>query len=161
MRSFYIIIIVFLSSTLSSTGIQKSQYLIPLKTTQSLSDEIDNFNSIQKMKITIGTTTFIANLLDNPTTQAFKKLWPLTLDMSDLNDNEKYFYLSTILPTKSSFGDNIRAGDIMLYGNNCLVLFYKGFHTTYSYTKLGHIEDISGMIEALGTGNVKIKFEIM
>jgi hypothetical protein len=161
MRSFYIIIIVFLSSTLSSTGIQKSQYLIPLKTTQSLSDEIDNFNSIQKMKITIGTTTFIANLLDNPTTQAFKKLLPLTLDMSDLNDNEKYFYLSTILPTKSSFGDNIRAGDIMLYGNNCLVLFYKGFHTTYSYTKLGHIEDISGMIEALGTGNVKIKFEIM
>lgn len=113
------------------------------------------------MKITIGTTTFIANLLDNPTTQAFKKLLPLTLDMSELNDNEKYFYLSTILPTKSSFGGNIRAGDIMLYGNNCLVLFYKGFHTTYSYTKLGHIEDISGMIEALGTGNVKIKFEIM
>jgi hypothetical protein len=165
MRSFYIIIIiiiiVFLSSTLSSTRIQKSLYLIPLKTTQSLSDEIDNFKSIQKMKITIGTTSFIANLLDNPTTQTFKKLLPLTLDMSDLNDNEKYFYLSTILPTKSSVGGNIRAGDIMLYGNNCLVLFYEGLHTIYSYTKLGHIDDISGLIEAIGTGNVIIKFEIM
>lgn len=105
--------------------------------------------------------TFIAHLLDNPTTQAFKKLLPLTIDMSDLNDNEKYFYLLTNLPAKSSVGGNIKAGDIMLYGNNCLVLFYEGFHTSYSYTRMGFIEDISGLKEALGTGNVKVKFEIM
>ena len=113
------------------------------------------------MKITLGSTIFIASLLDNPTTQAFKKLLPLTLDMSDLNDNEKYFYLSTTLPAKSMVGGNIKAGDIMLYGNNCLVLFYKGLQTSYSYTKLGHIEDVSGLIEALGNGNVILKFEIV
>lgn len=113
------------------------------------------------MKITIGSTIFIANLLDNPTTQAFKKLLPLTLDMSDLNDNEKYFYLSTNLPTKSSVGGNIKTGDIMLYGNDCLVLFYEGLNSSYSYTKMGHIENISGLIEALGNGKVIIKFEIV
>lgn len=58
-------------------------------------------------------------------------------------------------------GGNIKAGDIMLYGNNCLVLFYKGLHTSYSYTKMGHIEDVSGLIEALGNGNVILKFEIV
>ena len=43
----------------------------------------------------------------------------------------------------------------MLYGNNCLVVFYKSFNTSYSYTKIGHIENLSD----LGNKNVIIKFE--
>lgn len=43
----------------------------------------------------------------------------------------------------------------MLYGNNCLVVFYKSFDTSYSYTKIGHIDNLSD----LGSRNITIKFE--
>ena len=43
----------------------------------------------------------------------------------------------------------------MLYGNNCLVIFYKSFDTSYSYTKIGHIEDLN----ELENKNISIKFE--
>ena len=47
----------------------------------------------------------------------------------------------------------------MLYGNNCLVIFYESFSTTYSYTKIGHIENIDNLKENLESGNVEIKIK--
>ncbi len=100
MNSFYVAVIILLSINLSCSGSNKKQDPTSKKITDSINIKNENQPSIQKMKISIGSTIFIASLLDNPTTQAFKKLLPLTFDMSDLNDNEKYFYLSTTLPAK-------------------------------------------------------------
>lgn len=113
-----------------------------------------------KMKITVGTKVFTATLNDNATVKAFKAMLPLTINMSELNGNEKYFDLSTkILPVNSSNPGTIQNGDLMLYGSRTLVLFYKSFPTSYSYTKIGSIDNISGLVEALGSGNVMIKYE--
>ncbi|TBO44874.1 cyclophilin-like fold protein [Pedobacter kyonggii] len=112
-----------------------------------------------KMKITIGSAVFTATLYDNPSVTAFKTRLPLTINMEDLNANEKFYYFSSNLPTSAAVGGNIQVGDLMLYGNNCLVLFYKGFNTSYSYTRLGKIDDVAGLVSALGAGNVTIKFE--
>ena len=113
-----------------------------------------------KMKIKIGTSTFTATLLDNATATAFKALLPLTINMRDLNSNEKYFDFSNGLPTNAANPGTIQTGDLMLYGNKTLVLFYKSFSTSYSYTKLGRIDNTSALTTALGSGNVTVTFAL-
>lgn len=115
--------------------------------------------STTKMKITIGTAVFTATLYGNSSATAFKPLLPLTVNMAELNSNEKYFDLPNPLPTNASVGGAIKNGDLMLYGSNTLVLFYKNFNTSYSYSKLGNIDNPTGLAEALGNGNVVVKFE--
>lgn len=118
-------------------------------------------NSTAKMKITIGSAVFTATLYNNPSAAALKAMLPLTIDMNELNGNEKYYDFSGPLPanTSASVGGDIKAGDLMLYGDNVLVLFYKSFNTSYSYTKLGYIENPSGLATALDAGNAIVKFE--
>ncbi len=111
------------------------------------------------INIIVGSKTFTATLADSETGEAFAALLPLTVTMNELNGNEKYHYLSTSLPTAAYQPGTIHAGDLMLYGNNCLVLFYETFNTSYSYTRLGTIDNPSGLAEALGVGNVSVRFE--
>lgn len=108
--------------------------------------------------IRVGQRTFTATLLTNTTATAFKAHLPLTLSMQELNGNEKYGELSPALPTHAANPDTIQAGDLMLYGSTTLVLFYETFRTTYSYTKIGHVDNPSGLAAALGTGNVTVSF---
>jgi hypothetical protein len=122
----------------------------------SLNDKLKS----NKMKIKIGTDTFSATLYDNETTVKLKAMLPLTLNMSELNGNEKYFHLSTDLPTNSTNPKTIQEGDLMLWGSNSLVLFYKTFSTSYNYTKLGRIDNPHGLASAVGSGNVTIIFEL-
>lgn len=113
-----------------------------------------------KIKITVGSKTFTAMLLDNNSAKSFKEMLPLTMNMIELNSNEKYYDLPNSLPTNSSNPQTIKNGDLMLYGSKTLVLFYKTFSTSYSYTKLGSIDDVTGLTTALGSGNVTVTFEV-
>ena len=99
-------------------------------------------------------------LYDNQTAKDFLSLMPLTITMNDLNANEKYHNLSKNLTTQSSRVGSIKTGDFMLYGSNCLVLFYESFSTSYSYTKIGYIENASGLKNTLGRGSVQITFSV-
>jgi hypothetical protein len=112
------------------------------------------------MKIKIGNKIFQAVLYDNATANAFKSMLPMTVNMVELNGNEKYVDLSGNLPTNASKPDTIHAGDLMIYGFNTLVVFYKTFSTTYSYTSIGKINDPSKLAAAMGSGNVTVTFEL-
>lgn len=116
--------------------------------------------SRNRLLIKIGSNTFNATLQDNPTTAAFKSLLPLTVNMKELNGNEKYANLARDLMINASNPGTIQSGDLMLYGSNTLVLFYKSFSTSYSYTRLGRVDDVTGLAAAVGTGNVTVTFEL-
>ena len=112
------------------------------------------------IRIKVGNNRFTASLEDNATAKAFKALLPMTIQMTELNGNEKYFRLSANLPTNASNPRTIQTGDLMIYGQNTLVLFYKSFPTSYSYTRLGRINDTAGLAAALGSGEVTVSYEL-
>lgn len=125
--------------------------------TGSINDTI-NTGSI-KLKISIGSSVFRATVYNNSTVTAFKEKLPLTINMRELNGNEKYFDLPDNLPASASNPGTIQTGDLMLYGSNTLVLFYKSFSTSYSYTTIARVDNPAGLAAVLGSGTVIVKFE--
>jgi hypothetical protein len=122
----------------------------------------DNRDEMKKLKIKItgNTQIFTATLLDNDTANAFKKMLPLTIKMNELNGNEKFGDLPNSLPTNPSVPKTITNGDLMIYGSKTLVVFYRTFTTSYSYTKLGQIDNVTGLASALGAGDIVVTFEL-
>jgi len=109
--------------------------------------------------IQINGKNFSVTLEDNPTARAFVERLPLVVSMTELNGNEKYFYLDEDLPSDSVCVKQIHAGDFMLFGSNCVVLFYKNFSTSYTYTRLGKIKNPADLEKILGAGNVQANFK--
>lgn len=105
----------------------------------------------------IGEIKFSATLENNETTKELLQRLPLEIEMKELNGNEKYYYFDERLPRNASLVNKINVGDIMLFGDNCLVIFYQSFATSYSYTKLGKIDNPDSLAEVLGSGNIKVK----
>lgn len=114
----------------------------------------------KKISLKIHSQIFTATLLDNDSAKAFAEMLPLTINMLELNGNEKYYDLPSSLPVNSSNPGVIENGDLMLYGTNTLVLFYKSFSTSYSYTKLATVDNVTGLASALGSGNVTVTYEL-
>ena len=110
--------------------------------------------------MTVGERRFAISLSDNAAAHAFAAQLPLTLDMSELNGNEKHATLPKALPANASRPGTIRSGDLMLYGSTTLVVFYRTFDSTYSYTRLGRIHDPADLAQALGRGEVRVVFSL-
>jgi len=62
-----------------------------------------------RLRIRIGSDTFAATLFDNPTAAAFVAQLPLTVAMTELNGNEKYYDFATGLPTSAASPGKIQA----------------------------------------------------
>ena len=107
-----------------------------------------------KMNVQIGNQTFTATMEDN---QAVKELadmmkaGPVTLQMDDFSGFEKVGSLGRSL-TASNKQTTTTAGDIVLYNSSNIVMFYGS--NSWSYTRLGRIDDLTGWADALGYGSV-------
>lgn len=97
---------------------------------------------------------------NTPSAEAFLKRLPLTIEMKELNGNEKYYYFEEELPGEATQPGRVETGDLMLYGPNCLVLFYESFVTQYSYTPLGKVRDLATLKEVLGAQSATVTFSL-
>jgi len=153
MKSSFLMILIFTSVLISSaSSCNKEEENIKTENNTPLTNG--------KIKITVNSQTFTATLLDNNSAKAFREMLPMTVEMTELNRNEKYVRLPENLPTNASNPGTIRPGDLMLYGSNTVVLFYEGLNTSYSYTRMGKIDDPTGLRNALGAGDVTVTFEM-
>jgi len=123
-----------------------------------IKDEVNKSNNIEvnsSMKIEINDQEYEIDLEQNKTVAELIKLLPLELTMNELNGNEKYIFMDKSLPTDEFYPKKINKGDFYLYEGNCLVIFYESFDTTFSYTKIGHINNLPD----LGNGSITVKLK--
>ena len=112
------------------------------------------------MWMTVGQQRFGISLEDNPTTRELVARLPLSLDMTELHSNEKYATLDHPLPTQAYRPGTIHNGDLLLYGTDTLVVFYQTFTSSYSYSRLGRIDNPAGLAKALGRDDVRVSFSV-
>ncbi|QVW26846.1 hypothetical protein KJF94_09370 [Pseudomonas hormoni] len=112
------------------------------------------------MWMTVGQQRFGISLEDNPTTRELVTRLPLSLDMTELHSNEKYATLDHPLPTQAYRPGTIHNGDLLLYGTDTLVVFYQTFTSSYSYSRLGRIDNPAGLAKALGRDDVRVTFSV-
>lgn len=120
---------------------------------------INNNSNSKSAKLLIDNKEYSITLEDNETVDSLINNMPLDLSMSNLNGNEFYSYLDFTLPTNSSNPGKINKGDIYLYGNNCLVIFYESFNTSYSYTKIGKLDNIEVLDNIKNKNHIIVNLE--
>lgn len=158
MKELIALILVLLCAFLVGCNNPRDDITITETTLATTENESTTEQGNVTMELKINGKSFTAEFYDNETAKAFQNMLPLTLDMEELNGNEKYCYLDNSLPANAQNVRTINEGDIMLFGNDCLVVFYESFSTSYSYTKIGYITDTTGLKEAVGNDNVTVTF---
>ena len=82
---------------------------------------------------------------------------PVTVQMDDYSGFEKVGPLGKSL-TASNSQTTTAAGDIVLYNGNNIVMFYGS--NSWSYTRIGKIDDLSDWEKALGSGSITAVFTL-
>lgn len=107
-----------------------------------------------KMNVQIGAYTFTAALEKNNAVQELAEMMrqgPVTIAMDDYAGFEKVGPLGRSLTTSNS-QTTTAAGDIVLYNGNNIVMFYGS--NSWSYTRIGKIDDLTNWNKALGSGSI-------
>jgi len=133
---------------------------VTLEEPETGSINISEEENAMSMRVEVGDHTFTATLEDNEAVRTLKEMMaeaPIVIEMSDYSGFEKVGPLGTSLPTSNS-QTTTHAGDIVLYNGNQIVIFYGS--NSWSYTRLGHIDDLTGWEDALGSGDVTVTFSL-
>ena len=110
------------------------------------------------IQMQLGQKTFSVSLAETAAAQAFAKRLPVSLHMQELNGSEKYAYLQKALPADPQPVGQIHAGDILVFGKDCLVLFYESFQTPYRYTRIGRVKEASLLPDLSNNQTVAVTF---
>ena len=114
-----------------------------------------------KMNVQVGDYTFTATLENNAAVEELQDMMkegPVTIQMDDYSGFEKVGPLGRSLTTDNS-QTTTNAGDIVLYNGNNIVMFYGS--NSWSYTRIGKIDDLSDWEKALGNGSITAVFTLV
>lgn len=112
------------------------------------------------IQLQVSGRTFTAALEENDAARALARRLaegPLTIRMNNYGGFEKVGNLGESLPASDS-QTTTQPGDIVLYQGDQIVIFYGS--NSWSYTRLGQVEDLSGWADALGSGDVTVTFSL-
>ena len=114
------------------------------------------------LKMMIGSTAVEVDWEENESVDALKMLvkdGPLTVELSMYGGFEQVGSLGESLP-RADVQTTTRAGDIVLYAGDQIVVFYGS--NSWAYTRLGHIagKTAAEIAELLGNGNVTITLSV-
>ena len=147
----------FIQSSSDGTQIQTES---PDSVDDNLDIEVETEDMSMKMNVQVGDTSFTATLEDNAAVSEFIEMMreaPVTINMSDYSGFEKVGPLGKSLTT-DNHQTTTSAGDIVLYSGNQIVMFYGS--NSWSYTRIGKIEDLTGWEDALGSGSITAVFSL-
>lgn len=132
----------------------------PSSVSKSNDTSITEESKMEKMNLYIGNSSFTATLESNAAVDTLVDMMreaPVVIEMSDYSGFEKVGSLGRSLPT-SNKQTTTQSGDIVLYNGNQIVIFYGS--NSWSYTRLGRVDDLSGWKDALGSGDVTVTFSV-
>lgn len=141
-------VIILLSFGLSGCGPS-----VPIST--EVKQEVEERDT---MNINVNGQVASIQLEDNATTKALVTEAPFTIQMDDLHRNEKYHYFDKSFPTQSQAIKSIEAGDVLLYQNNCLVIFYQAAEPIVPYTRIGKISRFQEIQASFGNQSVSVQW---
>jgi len=128
------------------------------ETVTSSEEEIRDEKMIINIKI--NNSVFTATLEDNEAAKEFYEMvksGSVIIEMSDYSGFEKVGPLGKNL-TSDDKQTKTKKGDIVLYNGNQIVMFYGS--NSWSYTRLGKIDDLNGWETALGSGDITAEFTV-
>lgn len=127
---------------------------------ESENEEETGGRTEMKMNVQIGDYNFTATLESNTAVEELVEMMkegPVTIEMDDYSGFEKVGPLGKSLTTSNS-QTTTHAGDIVLYSGNNIVMFYGS--NSWSYTRIGKIDDLTDWEKALGSGSITAVFTV-
>lgn len=138
----------------SSSAASSPASITPSSST--LSEEAETMT----IQLQVNGRTFTATLEQNDAARALAQRLAegaITLRLQNYGGFEKVGPLGESLPA-SDRQTTTHAGDIVLYQGDQIVLFYGS--NSWSYTRLGRVNDLTGWADALGSGDVTVTFSL-
>ena len=160
-KKVFFLLFLLLSTSVLMDGCGSQESSAPSQEAENKKSEwVEEENGEMKMNVNVNGQDFTATLEQNSAVSALVQMMengPVTLQLSDYAGFEKVGPLGQSLPASNS-QTTTQTGDIVLYQGNQIVMFYGC--NSWSYTRIGRIDDLTGWEEALGSGDVTVTLSV-
>ncbi|MCH5256373.1 MAG: hypothetical protein J1D87_03730 [Lachnospiraceae bacterium] len=163
MKKYFLILIVTLGMVLgliACGGNVDTDTSDSISETKAENDEEIGEQTNMKMNVQVGDYTFTATLENNAAVEELVEMMKegtVTINMRDYSGFEKVGSLGRSL-TANDEQTTTASGDIVLYNGNNIVMFYGS--NSWSYTRVGKIDDLTDWKKALGSGSITAIFTL-